>query len=112
MKGRIELELHEPNQLFNSMDPSPFMDKDLDADAEEFIFNWAQEYSHRESLSLTIHLERMPAEDPTAWMSAAVHNFFVGQAGFAVRAPVDGDFVLVGQPGFEKLQKQPLRTES
>ena len=76
MKGRIELELHEPNQLFNSMDPSPFVDRDLDGDAEEFILNWAQEYSHREQLSLTIHLEHMPAEDPTAWMAEAVHNFF------------------------------------
>jgi len=37
MKGRIELELHEPNQLFNSMDPSPFHDKDLDGDAEELV---------------------------------------------------------------------------
>jgi len=80
MKGRIELELHEPNQLFNSMDPSPFVDRDLDGDAEEFILNWAQEYSHREPLSLTIHLEHMPAEDPTAWMAAAVHNFFAYRA--------------------------------
>jgi len=76
MKGRIELELHEANQLFNSMDPSPFVDKDLDGDAEEFIVNWAQEYSHGEPLSLTIHLEHMPAQDPTGLMSEAVHNFF------------------------------------
>jgi hypothetical protein len=80
MKGRSELELHEPNQLFNSMDPSPFVDRDLDGDAEEFILNWAQEYSHREQLSLTIHLEHMPAEDPTAWMTEAVHNFFAYRA--------------------------------
>ncbi len=80
MKGKIELELHEANQLFNSMDPSPFVDKDLDGDAEEFILNWAQEYSHREPLSLTIHLEHMPAEDPTALMSEAVHNFFAYRA--------------------------------
>jgi hypothetical protein len=80
MKGRIELELHEANQLFNSMDPSPFVDRDLDGDAEEFILNWAQEYSHREPLSLTIHLEHMPAEDPTAWMAEAVHNFFAYRA--------------------------------
>ena len=80
MKGRIELVLREVNQLFNSLDPSPFVDKDLDGDAEEFIVNWAQEYSHREPLSLTIHLEHMPAEDPTAWMTEAVHNFFAYRA--------------------------------
>jgi hypothetical protein len=80
MKGRIELELHEANQLFNSMDPSPFVDKDLDGDAEEFIVNWAQEYSHREPLTLTIHLEHMPAQDPTVLMTEAVHNFFAYRA--------------------------------
>ena len=80
MKGKIELELHEANQLFNSMDPSPFVDKDLDGDAEEFIVNWAQEYSHSEPLSLTIHLEHMPAADPTAMLQEAVHNFFAYRA--------------------------------
>ena len=80
MKGRIELELHEPNQLFNSMDLSPFVDKDFDGDAEEFILNWAREYSHYVPLSLTIHLERMPAVDPTMWMTEAVHNFFAYRA--------------------------------
>lgn len=34
---RIEIRLHNLNQLFNSIDPSPFHEKDLDHDAEEFI---------------------------------------------------------------------------
>ena len=80
MKGRIELELHEANQLFNSMDPSPFVDKDLDGDAEEFIVNWAQEYPIKQPLKLTIHLEHMPVQDPTALMTEAVHNFFAYRA--------------------------------
>jgi hypothetical protein len=33
----ISLNLRDVNQLFNSMDPSPFIEKDLDDDAEEFI---------------------------------------------------------------------------
>ena len=33
----MTLQLRELPQLFNSMDPSPFLDRDLDADAEEFI---------------------------------------------------------------------------
>ena len=80
MKGRIELELHEAGQLFNSMDPSPFVDKDLDGDAEEFIFNWAHEYSIHQPLKLTIHLEKMPAQDPTPLLTEAVHNFFAYRA--------------------------------
>lgn len=40
---RISLRLRELNQLFNSMDPSPFNDRDLDHDAEEFIVSSARE---------------------------------------------------------------------
>ena len=40
----ISLKLRDVNQLFNSMDPSPFIEKDLDDDAEEFIVTWAQEF--------------------------------------------------------------------
>ena len=32
---RIELNLREVGQLFNTMDPAPFPEKDLDADAED-----------------------------------------------------------------------------
>ena len=41
--GRIELRLKELNQLFDSFDPAPFHEKDLDQDAEEFIVSWARE---------------------------------------------------------------------
>lgn len=75
-KGIIELELHDPNQLFNSMDPSPFHDKDLDGDAEEFIVNWAREFPIRQPLTLVIHLEHMPDRDPTPLMQESVQNFF------------------------------------
>ena len=33
----IEINLREPRQLFNSLDPAPFHEKDLDASAEEYI---------------------------------------------------------------------------
>jgi len=76
----IELELEEVNQLFNSMDPSPFVAKDLDRDAEEFIVNWAQEYSPGEPVTLRIHLAHWPAEDQGPKMAEAVHNFFAYRA--------------------------------
>ena len=60
----IELELDDLNQLFNSMDPSPFKDKDLDHDAEEFIFSWAQEYPPKQTLTLRVYLEQWPPRIP------------------------------------------------
>jgi len=72
----IELELHDLNQLFNSMDPSPFKDKDLDHDAEEFIFSWAQEYPPKQTVTLRVYLGQWPSEDPTELIREAVHNYF------------------------------------
>ncbi len=76
----IELELRDMRQLFNSMDPSPFKDKDLDGDAEEFIVGSAQEFPPDMLLRLRIHLETWPGEDPTELIRAAVHNYFADRA--------------------------------
>ena len=73
---RIDLKLTEMNQLFNSMDPSPFNDKDLDHDAEEFIVSWAHEYGPDDPLSLCIYLDQWPAKDPTELIREAIHNYF------------------------------------
>jgi hypothetical protein len=73
----IEVSLRNVEQLFNTMDPSPFHEKDLDRDAEEFIFGWAQEYHHNEPLDLVVHLEKVTDEkDPTRLVTDAVHNYF------------------------------------
>ena len=72
----ISLNLHDMSQLFNSMDPSPFMEKDLDDDADEFIVSWAQEFPAEASVRLRIYLEQWPTEDPKELIKTAVHNHF------------------------------------
>lgn len=76
----ISLKLHEMSQLFNSMDPSPFIEKDLDEDAEEFIVSWAQEFSVEVPLRLNIYLEEWPAEDVKELIKTAIHNYFAHRA--------------------------------
>jgi hypothetical protein len=76
----IELEVRDTKQLFNSMDPSPFREKDLDSDAEEFIESWAQEFPRDAALTLRVYLSEWPAEDPTALIREAVHNYFAYRA--------------------------------
>jgi len=41
----IEVHVAELKQLFKAIDPSPFREKDLDADAEDFIVGWAKDVS-------------------------------------------------------------------
>ena len=79
----IEIRIREVKQLFNSMDPSPFNERDLDRDADEYIVNWAHEYSLNAPLALRVHLEEWPADDPTPLVTDAVHHYFTYRAGLS-----------------------------
>jgi len=73
----ISLRIHDITQLFNSMDPSPFIEKDLDEEAEAFIVGWAQEFPANAPIKLRVHLEQWPTEgDPKELIRQAVHNHF------------------------------------
>jgi len=79
-KPRILLRLRELAQLFNSMDPSPFYDRDLDADAEEFIMGWARELPAGRELELAISLSLPAAGDRSAEVEDAVRHYFSKRA--------------------------------
>lgn len=73
----IEIRLSRPQQLFNSLDPSPFHDRDLDEDAEEYIVDSADEHPTNRPLTLIVHLpadDAAGAEDPE--LAQAIHNYF------------------------------------
>ena len=74
---RIEIFVDKIEQLFNSMDPSPFHEKDLDHDAEEFVVSWAQEFPRNDPLTLIIHVNQS-AEDAgmQELVERAVRNYF------------------------------------
>jgi hypothetical protein len=77
----IQLKLHDISQLFNSLDPSPFNEQDLDHDAEEFIVSWARELSRHRPLHLTLHLETpLPPERNEAGVAEAIHHYFIYRA--------------------------------
>lgn len=71
---QIEVRIGELKQLFNSMDASPFRERDLDPDAEEFIVGWAREAPRGTRLSLLINLERSPPPVGVADESIALHD--------------------------------------
>jgi hypothetical protein len=78
---RIEVFVDRIEQLFNSIDPSPFQEKDLDHDAEEFIAGWAQEFPRRDPVSLLIHVNQLPGHgDAQQLVETAVHNYFAYRA--------------------------------
>jgi hypothetical protein len=73
----IEIHVAELNQLFNAIDPSPFREKDLDPDAEEFIVGWAREAAPDKRLALVVYLDR-PAGLPeeASILRDAIREFF------------------------------------
>ncbi len=80
--GLIEVKLRELNQLFNSMDPSPFHERDLDRDAEEFIVSWAQEHPRQHDLRLVVHLAQPPTgiAEPQKIVSDSLAHYFTYRA--------------------------------
>jgi hypothetical protein len=54
--AKIEINLSRLAQLFNSLDPSPFHERDLDRDAEEYIIGSAEEIPRQRQLRLVVHL--------------------------------------------------------
>lgn len=76
-ENTIEVNLQDIEQFFNTMDPSPFHQKDLDDDLEEFIVSWAREYPLSEPLRLIVYLQNRPrVTDVQAVIERAVHNYF------------------------------------
>jgi hypothetical protein len=78
---RIEISARDIGQLFNTMDPSPFHEKDLDADAEEFILSWAQEFPVRDPVVLIVHVaELKDGVRSQAMLEQAVQHYFLYRA--------------------------------
>ena len=75
---RIELKLRDVNQLFHTLDPSPFRERSLDVEAEAYIVSWARGLPHRDALELLVHLPEVPADgELEKQVEAAVHSHFL-----------------------------------
>lgn len=77
----IRIRVDEVSQLFNSLDPFPFHERDLDADAEEFIVGWARELPRHGPLHIVVHLPLAEAQSAAArGLQDALQRFFAYRA--------------------------------
>lgn len=73
----IEMKLRGLNQLYNSLDPSPFHEKDLDDDADEFITSWAMEFPVHEPVALMVYLDQpCPDAESQQVLVDAIHYYY------------------------------------
>ncbi|MBD2353023.1 hypothetical protein H6G41_00040 [Tolypothrix sp. FACHB-123] len=72
----IEIRLSNVSQIFNSFDPSPFLEKDLDEDAEAYIFQSASEFSLKTPLKLVFYVPQQLQDAEIQILPEAIHNYF------------------------------------
>jgi hypothetical protein len=82
----IEIRLEAIHQLFNSLDPFPSPDRDLDTEAEAYVVTWARELPEDCQISL---VNRMPEAEiqrcNPADIELSLQNYFKYQAEKASR---------------------------
>jgi len=77
----IELRVEDISQLFDTLDPFPFRERDLDRDAEAYIVGWARELPRRQPITIIIHMPTPEAEKrQAAVLSVAFSSYFQNRA--------------------------------
>ncbi|MBD9649901.1 hypothetical protein IB267_16200 [Ensifer sp. ENS09] len=52
----IPIRIDQLSRLFNSLDPTPFHERDLDEDAERFIVDWAEDAPNDQAIAIVVQL--------------------------------------------------------
>lgn len=74
---RVEISLQTPRQLFNTFDPSPFHEKDLDPAAERYIIDAVDMMPISRPIHLLVHLpESEITQDSAQQFQTAISNYF------------------------------------
>src|SRR3954464_14909242 len=69
--------VEELGQLLNTIDPSPFRERDLDSEAERFIVAWSRDLPAKSELCLEVQVKRNPNRgESEIELGEAVHSFF------------------------------------
>lgn len=73
----IELRVANIEQLFHTLDPFPFRERDLDREAEEYIVGWARDLPGNQPVKIVVHFPNEEAEAKAAHeLEAAFHRYF------------------------------------
>lgn len=77
----IEIRVDQIAQLFHTLDPFPFREKDLDAEAEDYIVSWARELPDKRPIRIAVHVPDGIAQTETSQeLNEALQSYFAGRA--------------------------------
>jgi hypothetical protein len=73
----IEVSVDDIEQLYESLDPYPFHERDLDRDAEAYIVGWARELPRDHALRIVVHVTAAALQAPGAvGLARSMSRFF------------------------------------
>ena len=73
----LEIKLSSIMQLFNSFDPAPFHEKELDSSAEEYIVGAVEDFPAKTLFKMIIYLPpELVGTDQAKKIAPAIHNHF------------------------------------
>jgi hypothetical protein len=82
----IELRVDDIAQLFHTLDPFPFRERDLDREAEDYIVGWARELAPDHPITIVIDFPDTEAQTKAAReLSEAFGRYFSDRAGILQR---------------------------
>ena len=72
----VEMKISHPAQLFNSLDPSPFRERDLDPEAASWLVDALRELHEHRHVKVVVYLPGQADERTHAAVTDAIHNYF------------------------------------
>src|SRR5262245_31456382 len=79
--GTIEVRVEQITQLFDTLDPFPFRERDLDKDAEEYIVGWAREFPRDQHLKIIVYAPASELRsEPAHQLRPALSRYFAYRA--------------------------------
>lgn len=75
MAETLDIHVDVSERLFNSIDPAPFRDRDLDPAVIQYVVEWAEDLPAKAALRVCVRLDRAAAEDAALVRAAFAENF-------------------------------------
>ncbi len=82
----IEIVLNSVMQIYNSLDPSPFKERELNGTAEEYIYNAVDDIPPKKPVEMVVYLpEQEITPDIAITLPASIRNHFEYKSALSVR---------------------------
>ena len=72
----IEIRLNKIDQIFNSLDPSPFIEREIDRNAKNYIVESLQELPINSKIKVLLYIPHAIDRDASNLVAEAIHNYF------------------------------------